>query len=397
MSPTHPLQPPDVPRPRTARPAPTDRIPFADLAAMTQEVREEIEASFAQVLDSGRFIGGEVVERFEQDWAAYCRTAHAVGTANGTDALQLALRGLGIGPGDEVVVPANTFVATAEAVVLAGATPRFADVGPDTLLLTAATVEAALTPRTRAVIVVHLYGQVADMDAIGRVAASSGLAVIEDAAQAHGATWRGRPAGSLGDVGCFSFYPGKNLGAFGDAGAVVTDDAELARRIRCTRDHGRAHGSHHEHPFLGTNSRMDALQAAVLSVKLPRLAAWTSARRARAAQYRTELSGAPVRLVDDASGGGHVYHLLVARVPARDRVRSALDRAGIETGLHYPRPCHLQPPYAGWADGPLPVTEQSAGEILSLPMFPHLTAEQVTRVCDRLTEIVVAAVDEDVA
>ncbi len=397
MSPTHRLQSSDAQRLRSARPTPADRIPFADLAAMTREVREEIEASFARVLDSGRFIGGEVVERFEQEWAAYCRTAYAVGTANGTDALQLALRGLGIGPGDEVIVPANTFVATAEAVVLAGATPRFADVGRDTLLLTAATVEAALTPRTRAVIVVHLYGQVADMDAIARVAASSGLAVIEDAAQAHGATWRGRPAGSLGDVGCFSFYPGKNLGAFGDAGAVVTDDAELARRIRCTRDHGRAQGSHHEHPFLGTNSRMDALQAAVLSVKLPRLAAWTSARQVRAEQYRTELSGGLVRLVDDASGGGHVYHLFIARVPARDRVRSALGQAGIETGLHYPKPCHLQPPYAGCADGALPVTEQAAGEILSLPMFPHLTAEQVTRVCDQLKQIVVAAVDEDVA
>ena len=382
---------------RSARPTPTDRIPFADLAAMTREVREEIEASFAQVLDSGRFIGGEVVERFERDWAAYCRTTHAVGVANGTDALQLALRGLGIGPGDEVVVPANTFVATAEAVVLAGATPRFADVSPDTLLLTAATLEAALTPRTRAVVVVHLYGQVADMDAIARVAASSGLAVVEDAAQAHGAVWRGRPAGSLGDVGCFSFYPGKNLGAFGDAGAVVTDDADLAHRIRCMRDHGRAQGSHHEHPFLGTNSRMDALQAAVLSAKLPRLAAWTSARQLRAEQYRTELSAGPVRLVDDASGGGHVYHLLVARVPHRERVRSALAQAGIEAGLHYPRPCHLQPPYTGCADRPLPVTEEAAGEILSLPMFPHLTAEQVTRVCEQLQEIVAAVVDTDVA
>jgi dTDP-4-amino-4,6-dideoxygalactose transaminase len=381
----------------TAPPTQEGPIAFADLAPMTQEVREEIEVAFARVLDSGRFIGGEAVERFEQDWAAYCGTRHGVGVGNGTDALQLVLRGLGIGRGAEVVVPANTFVATAEAVVLAGATPRFADVDPDTLLMTAATLEAALTPRTQAVIVVHLYGQVADMDATNRVAVSAGLAVIEDAAQAHGATWRGRPAGSLGHAGCFSFYPGKNLGAFGDAGAVVTDDADLARRIRCMRDHGRAPGSHHEHTLLGTNSRMDALQAIALSVKLPRLAGWTSARRARAAQYRTELAGGPVRLVDDASGGGHVYHLMVARVPARDRVRTALGRAGIETGLHYPRPCHLLPPYAGWATGALPVTEAAAAEILSLPMFPHLSADAVTRVCDELMAAVAAEVDLDVA
>jgi dTDP-4-amino-4,6-dideoxygalactose transaminase len=378
-------------------PAAAQRIPFADLAAMTQEVRKEVEAAFVRVIDSGRFVGGEVVEQFEQDWAATCRTEHAVGVANGTDALQLVLRGLGIGPGAEVVVPANSFVATAEAVVLAGATPRFADVAPGTLLMSAAPLEAAITPRTRAVIVVHLYGQVADMDAIARVAAAGGLAVIEDAAQAHGATWRGRPAGSLGHAGCFSFYPGKNLGAFGDAGAVVTDDGDLARRIRCMRDHGRGPGSHYEHALLGTNSRMDALQAAVLSAKLPRLAGWTSARRAVAVQYRTELDGGPVRLLDDASGGGHVYHLLVARVPARDRVRSELLRAGIETGLHYPTPSHLQPPYAGWADGALPVTEAAAAEILSLPMFPHLTAAQVTQVCDELKAVVTAEVDADVA
>ncbi|WP_448616158.1 DegT/DnrJ/EryC1/StrS family aminotransferase [Modestobacter sp. URMC 112] len=381
----------------TPRPASVHRVPFADLAPMTQEVRQEVEASFARVLDSGRFIGGEVVERFEHDWAAYCRTRQAVGVGNGTDALQLALRGLGIGPGDEVVVPANSFVATVEAVVLAGATPRFADVAPDSLLMSAATLEAALTPRTRAVIVVHLYGQVADMDAVGRVAAASGLVVVEDAAQAHGATWRGRPAGSLGHAGCFSFYPGKNLGAFGDAGAVVTDDEHLARRIRSMRDHGRAPGSHYEHPLPGTNSRMDALQAAVLSVKLPRLAGWTAARRARAEQYRRELAGGPVRLVDDLSGGGHVYHLLVARVAARDRVRAALAAAGIETSLHYPTPSHLQPPYAGWADGPLPVTEAAAAQILSLPMYPHLTTAQVTRVCDVLGAVVAGEVADHVA
>jgi dTDP-4-amino-4,6-dideoxygalactose transaminase len=380
-----------VEKPAAGRP-----IPFADLTMMTNEVREEVEAAFRVVLDSGRFIGGDLVERFEQEWSAYCKTAHAVAVGNGTDALHLALRALGIGPGDEVVVPTNTFVATVEGVVLAGATPRFADVSPETLLLTPDTLAPAITPLTRAVIVVHLYGQMADMDAIGRIAASSGLAVIEDAAQAHGASWRGAPAGSFGHVGCFSFYPGKSLGAFGDAGAVVTDDAEIARRVRSMRDHGRTGGSHYEHEFPGMNSRMDALQAAVLLAKLPRLESWAAARRAVAARYRTHLARGPVRLVADASGSEHGYHLLVARVPARDRVRRTLAQAGIETGLHYPVPCHRQAPYRGYATVDLPVAEQAAGEIVSLPMFPHLATEQVTRVCERLMECVEAA-DSDVA
>jgi dTDP-4-amino-4,6-dideoxygalactose transaminase len=375
------------------------RVPFVDMAATTHEVRGEVDAAFAQVLDSGQFIGGPVVERFEQEWAAYCGTAHAIGVANGTDALQLALRALGIGPGDDVVVPTNTFVATAEAVALAGATPRFADVSADTLLLTAATLEAAITPRTRAVVVVHLYGQMPDMDAINRLAASSGLAVIEDAAQAHGASWRGRPAGSLGHVGCFSFYPGKNLGAFGDAGAVVTDDTHVARRVQSMRNHGRSDASHHEHQVLGTNSRMDALQAAVLSAKLPHLGAWVSARQALAARYRDQLDGGPVPLVGNMTGVGHAYHLLVARVPApaRARIRHRLGLVGIETGLHYPVPCHLMTPYRGYGRGPLPVAERTAQQIVSLPLFPHMTVAQVDRVCEELKELMTAEADTNVA
>ena len=402
-SPAEP-QPGDVPGARAGgksdrfveKPAGGPPIPFADLTMMTDEVRDEVETRFRDVLDSGRFIGGDLVERFEQEWSAYCRTTHAVAVGNGTDALHLALRALGIGPGAEVVVPTNTFVATVEAVVLAGATPRFADVSPDTLLLTPDTLAAAITPRTRAVIVVHLYGQMADMDAIGRIAASSGLAVIEDAAQAHGASRRGAPAGSVGHVGCFSFYPGKNLGAFGDAGAVVTDDAEIARRVRSMHDHGRTGSSHYEHEFLGMNSRMDALQAAVLLAKLPRLESWAAARRAVAGRYRSHLAGGPVRLVAEGSGSEHGYHLLVARVPDRDRVRRTLAQDGIETGLHYPVPCHRQGPYRGYASVDLPVAEQAAGEIVSLPMFPHLATEQVTRVCERLLECVETA-DSDVA
>ncbi len=251
-------------------------VPFFDLGGMTQEVRSDVDAAWSTLLGTGHFVGGAEVDRFEEEWARYCGTAHAIGVANGTDALTLTLRALAIGAGDEVVVPANTFIATAEAVVLAGATPRFADVDPDTLLLTADGLAAAITSRTSAVIAVHLYGQTADMDAISVTAERAGLAVLEDAAQAHGASWWGRPAGSLGRAGCFSFYPGKNLGAFGDAGAVVTDDADLTERLRSLRNHGRVSGSHYRHGDIGTNSRLDSVQAAVLSAKLPRLDAWGS-------------------------------------------------------------------------------------------------------------------------
>jgi dTDP-4-amino-4,6-dideoxygalactose transaminase len=365
-----------------------ERVPFTDLSSMTREVRAEVDTAMARVLDRGAFVGGEEVDRFEQEWAGYCGTRFAIGVANGTDALALTLRALGIGPGDEVVVPTNTFVATAEAVLLVGATPRFADVSDETLLLTPDGLRAAMTPRSRAVIVVHLYGQMADMDALGRVAASAGLVVIEDAAQAHGATWNGRRAGSFGRAGCFSFYPAKNLGAFGDAGAVVTDDPDLANLLRCLRDHGRTAGSHHRHDVVGTNSRLDTLQAAVLTAKLPRLDAWTAARRTLAAAYRDHLDGGPVRLVAEAPASGSVHHLLVARVPARERVADDLARTGVRVGVHYPVPCHRQHAYRQYASGPLPVAEQAAREVLSLPMFPHMTQDQVALVCTELQALV---------
>jgi dTDP-4-amino-4,6-dideoxygalactose transaminase len=354
---------------------------------MTREARAHIGRGWQQVLASSRFIGGEAVERFEADWAAYCGRPHAVGVANGTDALQLTLTALGIGPGDEVIVPANTFVATAEAVVAAGATPRFADVSPDTLLLTAPDLEAAITPRARAVVVVHLYGQLPDMDALGEAAARAGLALIEDAAQAHGATWRGRRAGSFGSAGCFSFYPGKNLGAFGDAGAVVTADPALADRLRVLRDHGRATGSHYRHELVGSNSRLDALQAVVLSAKLPRLQAWNEARRSVAARYHAAFAFGPAWPVREEPGSCGAYHLAVVRVPARERVQERLAAAGVQTQVHYPIPCHLQAPYERYAAGPLPVSERAAAEVLSLPMFPHLTAGQVSRVCEAVHEV----------
>jgi len=365
-------------------------VPFSDLAAMTREIREAVDQGWERLLQGSRFIGGDAVEAFEQAWAEYCGTRHAVGVANGTDALQLTLMALGIGPGDEVVVPSNTFVASAEAVVLAGATPRFADVSPRTMLLSADDLEAAITPRTRAVIVVHLYGQMPDMDALSRTAYKAGILLLEDAAQAHGATWRGRPAGSIGQAGCFSFYPGKNLGAFGDAGAVVTADADLAKRLRSLRDHGRVAGSHYRHELVGMNSRLDALQAVVLTAKLARLDAWNEARRSIAARYRAAFAAGPIRLVEEEVGSRGVYHLAVARIPDRERVRQPLTEMGIETGIHYPVPCHRQAPYMRFATGPLPVSEAAAEQVLSLPMFPHLRDDQVVRICEAVQEAVMA-------
>jgi dTDP-4-amino-4,6-dideoxygalactose transaminase len=362
-----------------------ERVPFTDLAAMTRDVRAAVEKAWANVLDSSRFVGGEEVEKFEQNWASYCDVPHAVGVGNGTDALQLTLMALNIGVGDEVIVPANTFVATAEAVVLAGATPVFADVSPDTLLLTSAQLEAAITPRTAAVIVVHLYGQLPDMDALTSSAKRAGIVLIEDAAQAHGARWRGRPAGSMGRAGCFSFYPAKNLGAFGDGGAVVTADTELADRIASMREHGRSPGSHYDHKLVGTNSRLDDMQAAVLNAKLPWLDAWTEARRSITARYRAALDVGACRPVAEEPGSLGAYHLAVVRIPDRTRVQRELAEAGIETQIHYPVPCHRQVPYQHFARTPLPVAEENAGEILSLPMFPHMSDHLVTRVCDAIS------------
>jgi dTDP-4-amino-4,6-dideoxygalactose transaminase len=360
-------------------------VRFLDLAADHDEVRAGLDAVWADALASSGFVGGAPVAAFENAWAEACGVAHCISVANGTDALHLILRALGIGRGDEVVVPANTFVATAEAVVSAGATPRFADVDPDTLLLGPSQLAAAITPRTAAVMLVHLYGQPAVTEEVMAVARAAGIAVIEDAAQAHGARWRGRPVGGFGAAAAFSFYPGKNLGALGDGGAVVTDDPVLARRVRVLANHGRRPGDPHVHEVSGWNSRLDTLQAAVLSVKLGRLTAWNAARRHAAATYAGLLRRVdgvrPVVLRPDALSA---HHLQVVRVAERDRVRAALDAAGIETGLHYPVPCHRQVAFAAWADEPLPVAEAAAGEILSLPMHPHLDDATIERVCEAL-------------
>jgi dTDP-4-amino-4,6-dideoxygalactose transaminase len=367
-------------------------VPFVDLAAMAREIWPSIEIDYLACLLGGGYIDGPAVVSFERQWAAYCGADYAVGVANGTDALELSLLALGIGPGDEVVVPTNTFIATAAAVVRVGAIPRFADVSDDTLLMTSATFGEAITPRTRAVIVVHLYGQVPDMAGLLTAASQAGIYLIEDAAQAHGAEWDGRRAGSFGDAACFSFYPAKNLGAFGDAGAVVTSRPELADRVRALANHGRSHGvAHYEHAYVGTNSRLDRLQAIVLSGKLAFLDTWTERRVALAARYHELLGGIGVRLNAVAPAARHVYHMFVVRVPAgragRDRVRSELASRGIQTGVHYPVPCHRQPPLRRFADRPLPVAERAAGELLSLPMFPHLTQEQIEFVCGVLGDV----------
>ena len=378
-------------------PMSTESVPFTDLGVMAGEVWPEIEQEYRACLLDGAYIGGPAVTAFERRWADYCGAGHAVGLASGTDALELSLIALGLGPGDEVIVPANTFIATAAAVVRAGATPRFADVSDDTLLMTSGTLAEAITPRTRAVIVVHLYGQVPDMTSLLATAGQAGIAVIEDAAQAHGAEWAGRRAGSFGEAACFSFYPAKNLGAFGDAGAVVTSRPELADQIRSLANHGRSHGSsHYEHDYIGTNSRLDALQAIVLSGKLARLDAWTERRIALASRYEKllggrEFSDAGLKLTATSPLARHVYHLFVVRVAGREGVRAELAERGIQTGVHYPVPCHLQPPLRRFAERPLPVAEQAAGEIVSLPMFPHMTDRQVDYVCESLAAVLRAA------
>lgn len=359
-------------------------IPFLDIGAMNDEVRPALDRLWSDVVDTSAFIGGSNVDVFEASWARFCDTSHAVGVANGTDAIELTLTALGIGPGDEVIVPANTFIATVAAVVRAGAEPVFIDVDPATLLMTAPAVVSAITPRTAAVIPVHLYGQPVDMGAIREVADSAALAVIEDAAQAHGARWEGSRVGSLGDAACFSFYPGKNLGALGDGGAVVTDDSALADRVRQLANHGRG-SDRYSHDSVGRNSRLDALQAGSLQAKLGRLDAWNEARRVAASLY-DELLAPYVELTEQHTKAESVYHLYVIRTDGRDHLYEALESEGIATGLHYPIPCHLQTPYLDPDRPPLPVAETAASRLLSLPMFPHITEAQVTRTADVIRE-----------
>ena len=362
--------------PEGAVPAP---VPFLDLHGVHAALRDPLNQAWSAVLGHGRFINGPEVAAFEGAFAEYCEAEHCVGVANGTDALELILAGLGIGPGDEVLVPTNTFVATAEAVVTVGATPRFVDVLPDTLLIDPDAAAAAIGPRTAAIMAVHLFGQMTDMPALSALASKHGLALIEDAAQAHGARFAGRRAGGGGVAAGFSFYPGKNLGALGDGGAVVSNDAALVGRIRQLADHGRSQSDRYGHEVVGRNSRLDTLQAAALHVKLPVLDEANRARAAAVAQYRKSLPAwcVPVGVHPHADP---VYHLAVVQVPDRAATARALDAAGIGWGIHYPVPCHLQPAFARYALEPLPVAEAAADHILSLPLSPTLTNEQVERV-----------------
>jgi dTDP-4-amino-4,6-dideoxygalactose transaminase len=368
------------------------RVPFLDLRAQHDPLRAELIAAFQEVVDSSAFAGGPFVARFEEDFAAFCGTSCAVGVGSGTEALWLALLARGIGPGDEVVTVPNSFLATAEAISFTGATPVFVDVDERTYTLDPARLEAALTPRTRAVIPVHLYGQMADMDPIMEIAGRHGLFVLEDACQAHGAEYKGRRAGSIGHAGAFSFYPGKNLGALGEAGAVTTGETALADRIKCLRDHGQARKYHHA--FVGWNGRMDGIQAAALRIKLRHLARGNAARRAHAHRYDRLLSGIEGVIAPFASEScSHVYHLYVVRVAERDRILAALAQRGVACAIHYPTPIHLQGAYQslGYGPGSFPVAESQAEELLSLPMFPELAPRQVEFVVGELRSLLCSA------
>jgi dTDP-4-amino-4,6-dideoxygalactose transaminase len=355
-------------------------VPFLDLRRQTAAVRSELDAAVARVLDEGPFVFGPWLREFETQFAEYCGAAHAVGVASGTDAITIALQSLGIAPGDEVITVANTCVPTVAGIEAAGAIPVLVDVDPTTYTLDPAAADAAVTERTRAVVPVHLYGQCADMDAVLELAERRGLKVLEDAAQAHGAMYRGRRAGTLGHASAFSFYPTKNLGAFGDAGAVVTDDDDVAEQAHLLRNYGER--ERYDSVRRGRNSRLDAVQASVLLEKLRHLDAWNERRREIAETYRERLSEAGVVLPVEADGRRHVYHLFVVRVAERDAFRARLSQAGVSTLVHYPRPVHLHPAYSQLrgTERRLAESERASGEVVSLPLFPELTDHEIEAV-----------------
>jgi dTDP-4-amino-4,6-dideoxygalactose transaminase len=360
-----------------------DNIPFLDLNAQHAPRRAEFDAAIAAVIDSGAFAGGPVVAEFESDFADFCDSDHALGLGSGTEALWLALLACGIGPGDEVITVPNSFMATAEAITYTGAKPVFVDVDERTYTMNPALLEKARTSRTKAVIPVHLFGQPADLDPILAFARRHDLRVIEDAAQAHGAEYKGRKAGSIGDIGCFSFYPGKNLGAFGEAGATITGNSELHEKMRVLRDHGQVRKYHHS--MVGWNCRMDGIQAAVLGVKLPHLSKGNERRRQHAATYNRLFQGYEEIVVPlEADYARSVYHIYAIRVREREEIMRLLEEKGIGCGIHYPVPIHLQEAYRdlGYAPGAFPVAEQVCAELLSLPMFPELSEEEIERVAE---------------
>jgi dTDP-4-amino-4,6-dideoxygalactose transaminase len=355
-------------------------ISLVNLQAQYQALKPELDAAIAGVLERAAYIGGPELTEFEKWFAEYCGVTHAIGVSSGTTALELSLRALGIAAGDEVITVSHTFIASVAAITAVGATPMLVEIDETTGTLDPRALEQAITDRTKAVMPVHMYGHPAAMDEINAIAAAHGLAVVEDAAQAHGATYNGRRAGSLARVACFSFYPTKNLGAFGDAGLVATNDHELAGRVRLLRDHGRV--SKYEHAIVGQTARLDNLQAAVLRVQANRLDEWNGKRRQVASWYRRHLAQVPVTLPVEAAGSEPVYHLFVIRTPQREALREHLAARGIGVAVHYPIPVHLQPAYRelGYSQGDLPISERFASEVLSLPMHPFLDEAAVITV-----------------
>jgi dTDP-4-amino-4,6-dideoxygalactose transaminase len=362
------------------------RVPLLDLQAQYQGLKPEIDSAVARVLASGNFILGPEVAAFEEEFASFVGTSYAIGVNSGTSALHLALLACGVGPGDEVVTVPFTFVATIAAIEYTGAKAVLIDVDPDTLTMDPGQLEDAISPRTKAIVPVHIYGQTADMTAILEIASRRGIPVIEDAAQAHGATHRDRPAGSMGLAGCFSFYPGKNLGAAGDGGAVTTNDADLARKLRLLRDWGSA--TKYRHEMKGYNFRLDAIQAAILKVKLRALPNWTAARQSHARFYHEAFGRAGITTIGEREGDSHAYHIFAIRTSNREEVIHRLASEGISTGIHYPIPVHLQDAYPGLGGpGSFPVSEHASQEVLSLPIYPELSEETLERIVDLVVAV----------
>lgn len=363
-------------------------IPFLDLKAQYLSIKDEVNTAISTILESTQFILGSEVTLLEEEFAKYCGAEYGIGVNTGTSALHLALLASGIGTGDEVITVPFTFVATVAAICYSGATPVFVDIDPVSCTIDVAQIEKAITPRTKAIMPVHLYGQPADMDPIVEIARRHGLIVIEDAAQAHRAEYKGRRVGSIGDLGCFSFYPGKNLGAYGEGGMVVTNNPEYTRTIQMLRDWGQE--QRYRHVLKGYNYRMDGFQGAILRVKLRYLDEWTQARRNHAARYDELLADSSVRTPTAMPYSHHVYHVYVVRSPQRDALQQQLQQQGVQTGIHYPIPVHLQPAYSdlGYKSGDFPHSEQAASEVLSLPMYAELTPAQISTVVDSLHNII---------
>jgi len=363
-------------------------IPFVDLKTQYLNIKKEIDKKISFLINNSAFILGEDLERFEKEFSEFCNIEYCIGVSSGTDALIIALRALGIGYGDEVITVPNTFIATVEAISLVGAIPIFVDVNEEDYNINVNLIKEKITDRTKAIIPVHLFGQPADMRSIIDIAGENGLYVVEDACQAHGAEFEKEKAGTFGNIGCFSFYPAKNLGAYGDGGAVVTNDKKLYRKMLAMRSHGEVEKNKHQ--IIGSTNRLDNLQAGILRVKLKYLNQWNEKRRENALIYRKYLSGLGVIIPEELEGRKHIYHLFVIRVKNRDKVEKELSSRGIATGIHYPTPIHLQNAYKflGYKKGDFPVSEAAAEEVLSLPMFPELTEDQIKYVCESLKEVI---------